>query len=573
MKRTQALPILSAALIGLCGVFQSVSQAAPGATPASKNSFQETTSRLDTGGDFFLYLSTQQWLDGLATKVSTWRLFFAGMPNLTDKERETLNKGFDVASRVIMNSGVQDVSGIGMSSLVVEKDLYRNKVFLHHYPGKGKGLLWNMMGSKPHPLAQLDLLPADTVLAISSDFDAPLLWSEIREEVSLSGFSEAKAFLNQLPMEFEKAAGLSWDNFLASLGGEFGVVLTMNRSNQVAILVPGTKGDLQIPEPALMLITKVKDDVLFNRLAQELQRNGGDKVIRVETPTLKMRSLALPLPIQMQVHPTVALSGGYLFVASSEAIVQEALAVKAGQKAGLKAQDEFKFLAKDIPAEGNGFSFVSERFGQCLVDVQKKLIDQTPERGARKTLLRSLIDSQKFGFGYAVNVNTDEGWLSISQGNQGQAKALLMSAAVVPTAVSTAMMLPALAKAKQRAQHINCANNLKQLSLAARIYGVDYNGHFPKDFVSMKNEINNPKLLICPEDSARHAASDWSSFNPEENSSYELLAPGASDDEPNRVFLRCKVHGYVGLTDGSVQQVPKNSPKIVGQGDQLHYQY
>jgi prepilin-type processing-associated H-X9-DG protein len=42
-----------------------------------------------------------------------------------------------------------------------------------------------------------------------------------------------------------------------------------------------------------------------------------------------------------------------------------------------------------------------------------------------------------------------------------------------------AMLLPALSTAKQRAQSIQCVNNLKQLSLAARIYAGDNGEHFP----------------------------------------------------------------------------------------------
>src|ERR1022692_3640264 len=41
------------------------------------------------------------------------------------------------------------------------------------------------------------------------------------------------------------------------------------------------------------------------------------------------------------------------------------------------------------------------------------------------------------------------------------------------------MTLPALARAKQKAQTINCMNNMKQLGLAVRTYAVDHNGQLP----------------------------------------------------------------------------------------------
>jgi len=87
---------------------------------------------------------------------------------------------------------------------------------------------------------------------------------------------------------------------------------------------------------------------------------------------------------------------------------------------------------------------------------------------------------------------------------------LLVVIAII--AILASMLLPALARAKDSARRIPCANHLRQLAQAAKMYANDFSGYFPDRTVPnawperFRDYYTDLNLLVCPNDLGRATA-------------------------------------------------------------------
>lgn len=434
--------------------------AAPAKGPAlSKQHYDIIMVNLDAGGDLLVVANMDGWIRDAVQAIIKPIVVMGGDSPEFQPVATCLGKlpGF------LDKSGFYGFQGYGMSIVPRSDGQNTIKSFIARDPATTWSPLWQaMVGGSPRKMVCSDFLPADTELARTGTGECGVLWKMIRSGVAeLSTPAVASAFDGQLA-SLNTGMGVNLDKVFESMSGESFFSVQFSRTKTMTLPAMGEGEPVTMPEPTLLMGVAVKDNALIESLEAAIAKSG---MLSVTNGAGGIKTINLPMPLPFPLKPSYAVHGGFFLFGSTPAVVAES--IKAFKdKAGLVSTPAFKKAFEGLSMTNNGLAYMSPRFMNTILDVQKKVMAEAPGEAEKMSAMMENIMGYKRDMSAAeVFVNKRNGIATIGVSSLGS-KQIVSSLMMAPVGLLAGVAIPSFMKARTMSHGNACINNLRQIEAA-----------------------------------------------------------------------------------------------------------
>lgn len=403
--------------------------------------FAAVTSNLELGGTLYAYADVDgdalELADGVQAMVQQ---IAAAQPQVAQFARQDFKALFN-------ELGLNDVKAFGISSVLQAGGIYRNRTFI--YTPDGRHGLLAVFGGQPGRFVGQRLAPPDADFYSECEFDVSALYDTVKAVVARVSGPDAAASMEKKLKDAGAQSGYSMLDVIEGLKGRMIIIIRMEPTNTFTIAGPP-----KTSIPAFSLFVSV--DGIGQAVLGALEKDA--KLSSSVSGSRHLFAHSSPFPV-VGLQPVLAIEGKSFYVASSAAFLDECL----NRTAGLETNPQFAAGLAALGPEGNGLSWVSQRFFSRLGEISTMNPGAPPPmKRAFDMFARNLpAVSQPL---LSVRSNLPDGILVRSDWNKSLKTDVAMFTIYNPVTVGlmAAMAIPAFQKVRANAQHKAAMNNSRR---------------------------------------------------------------------------------------------------------------
>ena len=446
--------------VPLCAALSLVSTVLFAQGPANPD-FQTVTSKLDSGGSYFMFVDTRGGVDKVADMVEK---FTSAVP----EPQVRLIPGFVRAGGKALGFG--SIEAVGESMVPFGDGGARQKAYLLMRKPEG---VFALLGRPDTPMQIAKHAPADSAMAgiknVKFGEIVPLVRRTAGAILGAAGESAVNGFLGEA-----KKNGVDIEAILDSFAGESLFWLRLDDANKVELGM-GDKA-LHVARPGLAMALRTKSPALYETLKGLSEKRKTAMTVAKDAEGGEMLVAQVgENPFGFQ--PTFAQRGDVFIVATAPSDL--ALTLESAKGPGLFESAAFKKISEGLPAAPSSVAFVSPRVGAYILDVLEQLErDTNPGDAAPFAMARAFVGMAMPGKDGIViwSVWDDDGVLLVTQGDKVE-RQFSQSGATLAAPVMAAIAVPNFLEAGVRSKVSRVRADQRSFATALEAYFVDNNAY------------------------------------------------------------------------------------------------